>query len=178
MREVLTFPNDILLQKSEPVKDITPEIKALADDLMEQLSVNHNGIICVSISAPQVGELVRMFVFRPNPFSIVPDVKVVINPVITYTKKTVILKETCLSIPGRSFAVRRFKAVKLRGLNIYGKYCSFKETGLIAQMFQHEINHLDGVLINSIGEEVDKYGNRIQRQNIQHDEPGDSNQGT
>ncbi len=107
-------------------------------------------------NAPQIGELVRMFVYRTNPDSkLADDTRVIINPTLTLCRKSVIMRETCLSVPGKAYLVRRHKIVKLRGTNIHGKYCSYKEQGIVAQIFQHECNHLDGVLIDMIGELVE-----------------------
>lgn len=151
MREILTIPNDILRQKCRPVEEIDATVKALAEELVALMGVKHEGLILVSIAAPQVGEPLRMFAYRVNPHSSVPDTRVIINPVLSLKKEPVMMNETCLSIPGKEYLVSRHKIVKLRGTNIYGRYCSYKETGIVAQVFQHELNHLDGILIDDIG---------------------------
>lgn len=155
MKELLVAPNPILLQVCEPVEEINSEVKALAEELVELMGVLHHGLVPVAIAAPQIGASLRIFAYRINPYSKIPDqIRVIINPTVSFGRKEVLMKETCLSIPGKSFILKRHKIAKLRGVNIYGKRCSFKETGIIAQIFQHEVNHLDGVLIDSIGELV------------------------
>lgn len=152
MRELLTVPNPVLLRACEPIGEINSDVIDLANELTELMGTTHYGKVPLSISAPQIGVSLRMFAYRINPYSGLPgQVRVIINPTLTFGKKSVPTGETCLSIPGKSFTVVRHKIVKLKGMNIYGKYCSYKETGIVAQMFQHELNHLDGVLIDSIG---------------------------
>jgi len=152
MRKILVVPDPTLRKKSKPVKEVTPDIIALAGDLREMLNSPHGGIIYASVSAPQVGELIRLFVYRDNPFSSVPATTTIINPELVYAKKEITLKEVCLSIPGKEFHVRRCKRVKIRGMGLDGNIRVHKATGIIAQVYQHEMNHLDGVLIDEIAE--------------------------
>lgn len=151
MREILTIPNAILRQECQPVKEIDSEALALAKDLRELMGVKHRGLIPIGIAAPQIGASLRMFVYRDNPYSSMQSTLTIINPEIVYTKGAVTLKETCLSIPDKEFLVKRHKLVKIKGLGLDGKYHSYKGNGLIAQILLHEINHLDGILIDEIG---------------------------
>lgn len=152
MRQILTAKNPILREKSKSIKKITSEVKAIAEEMLEMLGMKHYGEVPLAIAAPQVGELIRMFVYRRSSYSAVPDdVLVVINPELVYTKGNIILKETCLSLPGKEFWIKRHNIVKLRGLDLNEKQCSFKGRGLIAQVLEHEIDHLDGILIDKIG---------------------------
>lgn len=150
-RQLLTVPNEILRQKCKPVKQITIDILSLARDLQEFLMVEHNDVLAAGVSAPQLGELVRMFAFRLNPYSTVPSTQVLINPVLVYGKKSHVVYETCFSVPGREFEVQRYEIVKIRGMTLDGDKKSIRVHGLVAQVIQHELNHLDGILIDGLG---------------------------
>ncbi|MBA7706456.1 Peptide deformylase [subsurface metagenome] len=76
----------------------------------------------------------------------------VINPELVYAKGKYIVQESCLSIPGKEFTVRRAKIVKIRGLTLDNVMRTFRGRDLLAQVFQHELNHIDGILIDQIGE--------------------------
>lgn len=162
MKEILKVPNDTLRQKSEPIGEVTKEVIELSDDLGELLGVLHDGRVAVSIAAPQIGALMRIFVFRTNPCSQSPGRLTVINPEIVYAKGDVTLKEACLSMPGKTYLVKRHKIVKIKYLGLDGKPHSYKSTGILAQALEHEINHLDGILIDSKGTPIDEYGLPIQ----------------
>lgn len=158
MRELLTVPNDILRTPCKPVVSINSEVKALANDLVSYMT-EHRGdkFVPFSLAAPQLGELVRIIVFYPNPaFKDRNAIEVLINPELVKTRKFTILTESCLSIPGKNYLVRRARMVKVKGLSLNDRVKSYKAVDLFAQMLQHEINHLDGVLIDSIGEENTK----------------------
>jgi len=158
VREILTVPNPILRQKCEPVKKVDSEARALARELREILEVKHEGKIAVGIAAPQIGVSLRMFVYRNNPYTAEASSLTIINPEIVYVKGDVTLRESCFSIPGKLFLMRRHKLVKIRGLGLDGSLHIYKGVGLIAQILLHEINHLDGTLIDEDGVEIDKYG--------------------
>lgn len=156
MRELRKVPDPILRHKCEPIKDVDSEALALAKDLTELMGVKHGGLIPLGIAAPQVGASLRMFVYRNNPHTTVTNTLTIINPEIVYVKGDVTLRESCFSIPGKQFLVKRHKLVKVKGVGLDGNLHSYKGQGLIAQILLHELNHLDGVLIDSIGELITK----------------------
>lgn len=153
MRELVKLPNQLLRQKSEPVKRIDSEIRALAKEMIQFMQLHRaDDFKPIGLSAPQIGELVRVIAFRRNPVSIdADDIQVLINPEFVYQKGSYLVSESCLSIPGKEFTVRRAKIVKIRGLTLDNVVKSFRSRDLLAQVFQHELNHLDGLLINQIG---------------------------
>ena len=154
MRELLTLPNQLLRQKSKPVKRIDSKIKALANEMIQFMQLHQaDNMKPISLSACQLGELVRVIAFRRNPVSVdEDDIQVVINPELVYAKSFHLVTESCLSIPGKQFTLRRHKLVKIRGLTLDNVVRSFRGRDLLAQVFQHEFNHLDGILIDQIGE--------------------------
>ncbi len=155
MKELIVVPNEILHQKCKAIEEITSSIRELAGELGEYLAYKHDDLIATGVSAPQFGESVRMLAFRLNPFSEVPSTQVLINPVLIYGKKERSMFESCFSIPDKKFVLRRYKTVRVRGITLESSEVSFKVHDIVAQTIQHELNHLDGVLIDKLGKEVD-----------------------
>lgn len=153
MRELVNLPNPILRQKSKPVKKVDGRIKELALEMVDFMRLHQgNETRPVGLSAVQLGELVRVIAFSRNPESLGDmQVQVLINPKLVYQKNNHVVRESCLCIPGKMFVLKRAKIVKIRGLTLDGVVRSFRGRDLLAQVFQHEIDHLNGVLIDSIG---------------------------
>lgn len=153
MRELVKLPNSILRQKSKVVKKIDKRIKELALEMVDFMRLRRGDESRpVGLSAVQLGELVRMIAFSRNPES--PgdlQVQILINPELVYQKRHQVVYESCLSIPGKRFSLSRAKLVKIRGLTLAGEMRSFRGRDLLAQVFQHEIGHLDGILIDTLG---------------------------
>ena len=141
--DILQQPDPLLREKSVKVNKITPEIKQLAKDLLETMYTLGNG---VGLAAPQVGKLYRLFVFDVSPDRNQPGA--LINPeMISHNNETVKNEEGCLSCRNFDGMVERYSKVTVRGLNLDGKKVTIKAEGLLARVFQHEIDHLNGVLI-------------------------------
>ena len=154
MRGLVLLSNPALRQKSVEVKKVSSKIKKLAKELTEFLDAYQaDNIRAIGLAAPEVGELVRLIAFRRNPFSVdLLDIQVLINPTLVYAKDFRLVTEMCLNIPGKKFTLRRAKIVKIRGLNLDGIQRTFRGHDLLAQVFQHELDHLDGILIDQTGE--------------------------
>lgn len=156
MKELITLPNPILRRQSRPV-DIDGKVKALAGELVEfMLQRQDIAFRPVGLSAIQLGRLVRMFAFVANPRSgeeVSPDIQVIINPQLVYAKGSHLVEEGCLSVPGKTFVLQRAKIVKIKGLTLDGAERSFRGHDTLAQVFQHELDHLDGILIDQVGQE-------------------------
>ena len=149
MIKILTVPHKMLRTKCNVIAKITPPILAVAKDLCEAMDIPHEGIITIGLSAPQIGKLVRMIAYRPNPQE--GSIVIIINPVVVSAKNKFTSREGCLSLPGQEFNVARHKIVKVRGLNIAGEERVFKGRGLTAAQLEHEIDHLDGIMIDKSG---------------------------
>jgi len=153
--EIVTAPNEVLTTRCKPISvdDINTELKQLADDLIHYLlSHRDDEVYPIGLAAPQLGESVRMFVFYPNPsFREEIGIDVVLNPMISKQKSIVVVEEACLSLPGNKYTVRRAQRLRLDCVNIEGRPRSYKARDLVAQIIQHEIDHLNGILINSLG---------------------------
>ncbi len=149
-------PKGILRTPCKLVAKIVPRVKTTANALVDYI-YDHRGddIMPASIAAPQLGWSVRVIAFYPNHLYLERDgIEVLVNPEITKERNFAVLSETCLSIPGKEFMVRRAKQVKVKGLTLEGRPKSYKAAGILAQALQHEINHLDGILISETGEQV------------------------
>lgn len=132
--------NPILRKKSQPIKKIDEEIKVLTKDMLKIMNKN-NGI---GLSACQVGKNIRLFVV-PKELS---KKYVFINPrIITISKKLDVREEGCLSLPGLSLPIERARSLKIKALDENGEEFKLKAKGLLAQVIQHEIDHLNGILI-------------------------------
>jgi peptide deformylase len=144
LRPVLQFPDPRLKRKSLPVGAITDEIRALAADMIEVM-YDEPGI---GLAAPQVGEAVRLVVMdtgwteegaEKNPV-------VMVNPEIVEREGTVTWTEGCLSVPDFQAEVERAARVRVRYRDLDGREHEEDVRELRAVCFQHEIDHLDGVL--------------------------------
>lgn len=144
LREVLQFPDARLKRVSEPIAEITDEIRVLARDMCEVM-YDEPG---VGLAAPQVGEAVRMFVIDTewNEEGGERDPQVLINPEIVQKEGKVVWEEGCLSVPDYTADVERAAEVTVRSLDLDGKEITHEASGLRAVCMQHECDHLDGIL--------------------------------
>lgn len=141
-RPVFKNPSDVLRKKSEAVTPdelASEEIQTLIDDLLDSMRVE-NGI---GIAAPQIGAHKRVIIVDDG-----HGPKVYVNPeIIGRSIRTGhYIEEGCLSVPGIWGYVTRHKIVKVRALNCDGKKVIMKVKDLASIIFQHEIDHLDGIL--------------------------------
>lgn len=142
------YPDQILKKKAAEVKKITKDIKTLAFEMIETMDKNQG----VGLAAPQVGESKRIIViYRINSRSqrTSPKAKpeVFINPkIIKKSRETEYDEEGCLSVPEVFLKIKRAKEVEVESLDLGGKKILIKAKGLPARIFQHEIDHLDGIL--------------------------------
>lgn len=136
-RNIRLSTEEILRKTCKEVKEITPNVIALLDDMAETM-YDANG---VGLAAPQVGVLKRIVVIDVGDGLIE-----LINPEVVETKGSVIDYEGCLSIPGASALVDRPEYAKARALNRKGEEIYVDGHDLMARAICHEIDHLDGVL--------------------------------
>lgn len=126
-----------------------PNFQAFIDDMIYTMGVAGG----VGLAAPQVNQSFRLFVMKSFPG--VP-LTVVINPVVEYIEEagTKSSTEGCLSIPGRSLTVKRFKEINISYYDRTGKHIAKRLTGFGAIIAQHEYDHLNGVLIVDLVEQM------------------------
>ena len=155
---VRLYGDPILRRRAEPVGAVTPEIAALLDDMVESM-YDHVGI---GLAATQVGIPLRMLVVDEGRGA----AAVYLNPVIVESGGEETAEEGCLSLPGifADLARAAWVVVEARGRD--GSPIRQRATGLLARVFQHEIDHLDGVLFIDRLDKVtrDRIKRRIRRE--------------
>ena len=147
LRQITKLPDPILRRKARPVERIDNTMQTLVDDMIETMRAAPG----VGLAAPQVGISERIFVAEYP----VDDEKedapkklfVVINPEIKQrSEETELGVEGCLSLPGLQGEVERALAVTVKGLTRHGQPVRIKAQGWLARIFQHEIDHLNGIV--------------------------------
>ncbi len=134
-KNIVRFPNPILRKKAKPVKRITPEILKIIKN-MESAMRQAPGI---GLAAPQIGESLRIIIA-----DIGEGLHILINPKITEKNGSQSFVEGCLSLPGVEGLVERASKVTVKAMNKNGENIKLAVEGLLATVFQHEIDHLEG----------------------------------
>jgi peptide deformylase len=154
LRKIVTLPEPILRRKARPVSTFDKNLQTLIDDMIETMREAPG----VGLAAPQVGISERLIVVEyadppeedddeHEPKEVKPKLYVMINPEIVKTSEEKVLGvEGCLSIPGLVGEVERFESVQVKGLNRHGRPMKVKAEGWLARIFQHEIDHVNGVV--------------------------------
>ena len=141
--DVSTFPirifgDPVLRQPAEDVVEIGGNLARLADDMLATMYEAPG----IGLAAPQIGIGKRMFVY-----DIGEGPGVVVNPRIVEREGEWEFEEGCLSVPGLSWPIVRHKVVHLVGYDLDGNELSLEGDELMGRMFQHEVDHLDGILL-------------------------------
>lgn len=142
LRPIVRHGAAVLHRPSEPVAEITPEIEALVDDMIQTMYAAPG----IGLAAPQVGVGKRIFVCDVSVGRNPSDLLVFINPEFIERDGMQLEEEGCLSVPGFNATVARPSRAILKGLNRQGELQTVEGTGLLARCFQHEMDHLDGTL--------------------------------
>ncbi|AUX43152.1 peptide deformylase [Sorangium cellulosum] len=143
IRTILHYPDPRLRQKALPVGDITPEILKLIDDMAETMYAAPG----VGLAATQIGELHRVFLVDVAAENEPSNLLVFINPEIVRNEGQQTGPEGCLSFPGISEDIKRAERVRVRARGRDGATFEIEADGLLAVAIQHELDHLDGVLM-------------------------------
>ncbi len=161
LRPIVTMPDPVLKRKAKPITKFDKDLQTLIDDMIETMRDAPG----VGLAAPQVDISEQLIVVEYSEDDDDDDddegveekpekpkkLYVMINPEITKTSEEKVLGvEGCLSIPGIQGEVERFEAIQVKGLNRFGKPLKLKLNGWMARIFQHEIDHLNGVLFTEI----------------------------
>jgi peptide deformylase len=143
IRTILHYPDERLRQHGEKVNAVTPEIKALVDDMAETMYAAPG----VGLAATQIGEPVAIFVIDIAEADAPSELRVFINPEIVESEDEITWTEGCLSFPGVTEDVDRAAKVKVRAIDRDGKPFELEAEGLLAVAIQHELDHLNGILM-------------------------------
>jgi len=148
---IVSIPNKILRQKTQPVTRFDADLQHLIDNMIETLR-EANG---VGLAAPQIGRPIQLAVIltlpeeddEGNEIEDTRELYVIINPEVFWrSKETVKGIEGCLSIPGYLGEVERHESIRVRGLDRHGRKVRLRLYDWTARIFQHEIDHLNGEL--------------------------------
>jgi peptide deformylase len=146
VREIIYTPDPVLRRKARKITTIDKDLQGLIDDMIETMREAPG----VGLAAPQIGVSQRLIVVEYGSDEDEEAPKklfVLINPEILETsEETDEGIEACLSIPRMAGEVERHQRIVVRGLNRHGKPIKIKLRGWLARIFQHEIDHLEGVL--------------------------------
>jgi peptide deformylase len=154
---IRTFGDPVLRERAHEVEKITRVHRRIIKDMIETMRAAPG----VGLAATQVGVLDRIFVWEVE-----EEHGAIVNPVIVERSDvTATDEEGCLSLPGLNYPVDRAEGVTMQGLDEVGKPISIQADGLLARVFQHEIDHLDGVLfIDHLSDDLRRDALRILRE--------------
>lgn len=142
IRTILTYPDPELKKKSAPVVVINDVVRELVKDMAETM-YHAPGI---GLAAPQIGIHQRVIVIDLTSHDETPELIVAINPIIVHAEGEAYEEEGCLSVPKYAANVRRHARIVVKGLDLDGNEQTWRAEDLLAIAFQHEIDHLDGIL--------------------------------
>jgi len=142
IREIIKYPDPILQKPTEPVTEFNAELQSLVDDMFESMYAAQG----IGLAAPQIGISKRLTVidlsFKKNP----EEKIVLINPKIIHKEGKQNEEEGCLSLPEIREKVSRATKVRVQAQDVHGNSFEMDGEELLARAFQHEIDHLDGIL--------------------------------
>jgi peptide deformylase len=161
---VRRYGDPVLRRKASPVEAVTPEIRRLVTDMIDTMYDE----VGIGLAAPQVGVSLRLMVVGDEDGR---GVQALVNPVISARGGTITAEEGCLSLPGVFAQVTRSEWVTLQAQDLDGKPVSINARGLRSRVFQHEIDHLDGVLFIDRLEPVirDRIKRKIKKEGFTED---------
>ena len=143
VRKILTEPDPILRQKSQPVDKVDDFTRKLMDDMLETMYLAPG----IGLAAIQIGIPKRIIVLDISKDPEKKEPMYFVNPVIVSTSKNnITYEEGCLSVPGQFAEIDRPDRCHIKYLDYNGNYKEFKSEGLLATCIQHEIDHLEGIL--------------------------------
>jgi peptide deformylase len=150
------FGDPVLKQRASEVADLDATLARVAEDMIATMYAAPG----VGLAAPQVGVQKRLFVY-----DIGEGPQVVVNPVVSESRGEWTYEEGCLSVPELSWPITRPKEVHLTGYDLDGREISIEGDELLGRVFQHELDHLDGVLLlDRLEPEQRREARRILRQ--------------
>jgi len=141
--EILKYPHTLLKKRSLEIETIDESVRQLIEDMTETM-YDANG---VGLAAPQVGVNKRIIVLDVSPMDPEQDLFALINPEIVEEEDEIDHEEGCLSVPDCLETIKRKQKVRVRGVSPEGRRVELEAQGILAIALQHEVDHLNGVLI-------------------------------
>jgi len=152
--EIVCLPDPMLRRKAHKVTGFDKDLQTLIDNMIATMREAPG----VGLAAPQVGKSIRLVVIEfgsEDDEDIPKKLFVVINPeIVKVSEEMVDGIEGCLSVPDLVGLVKRHKEISVKGLNRFGKPFKINASGWLARIFQHEIDHLNGVVFTDIADRV------------------------
>jgi len=140
--KIVKYPEPVLSQPGEPVTEFNAELKKLVDDMFETMYASQG----IGLAAPQVAVSKRVTVIDLSQGKDPEQKLVLVNPEVIFREGKQYEEEGCLSFPEIREKVQRAATVKIRAQNLKGKWFEMDGEELLSRAFQHEIDHLDGML--------------------------------
>ena len=140
--KIVKYPEPVLSQPGEPVSEFNAELKKLAADMFETMYAAQG----IGLAAPQVGVSKRLTVIDLTMGKEPKDKLVLVNPEVIFSEGRLYEEEGCLSFPEIKEKVVRAAKVRIRAQDLNGKWFEMDAEDLLSRCFQHEIDHLDGML--------------------------------
>jgi len=140
--KIVKYPEPVLSQPGEPVTEFNDELKKLVDDMFETMYASQG----IGLAAPQVAVSKRVTVVDLSQGKDPEQKLVLVNPEIIFREGKQYEEEGCLSFPEIREKVQRASIVKVRAQDLNGKWFELEGEELLSRAFQHEIDHLDGML--------------------------------
>jgi peptide deformylase len=141
LAQVVKFGDPVLKSKASPVGEFGPRLRA---EVERMIGIMRDGM-GVGLAATQLGLLRRVLVFQATRYG---EPTALVNPVVEWlSEEATVAEEGCLSLPGVAVDVERPLHARFAGLDVDGEPVSLEASGLEARVLQHELDHLDGVLI-------------------------------
>jgi peptide deformylase len=164
---IRTYGDPVLRQRARDVEEIDGRLQQLADDMAETMY----GAPGVGLAAPQIGVQKRLFVYDTDDGE---GRRTIVNPVLSEARDEWTYEEGCLSVPGLSWPIVRPKEVHLTGYDLQGNEVSIEADEFLARVLQHEVDHLDGVLlVERLDDDQRREAKRILRARALHLPAGD-----
>jgi len=141
--EIRKYPDKVLRGKTSPVVDFGPSLQRLIDDMIETMYAAPG----VGLAANQVGVAKQLLVVDVSTKERRAPLIVLVNPEIIHSEGESALEEGCLSLPDYTTVIKRAEKVNVKGFDREGKQVEIEAEGLLSRALQHEIDHLNGVLL-------------------------------
>ena len=140
--KIVKYPDPILSRPGEPITEFNDELRKLIADMFETMYAEQG----IGLAAPQVGASIRLMVIDLSVGKAPKDKLVLINPEIIFTDGKLYEEEGCLSFPEIREKVARHAKVRIRAQDEKGKWFEMDGVDVLSRCFQHEIDHVDGML--------------------------------
>ena len=136
--KVRVFGDPVLRKVADEVTNVDGKVVKLVDDMLETMYAEPG----IGLAAPQVGVQRRLFVYDVG-----EGPETIVNPVVAESRGEWVYEEGCLSVPGLYWEIVRPKEIHLTGYDLDGNEVSIEADELLARLFQHELDHLDGIML-------------------------------